>query len=160
MCAHVSKHILVHMCAHSQRQLRVQVLPPMGKKNITFFPRLWMGGAPEMQIWLGLAITQANSKLVCFPFWALRLQQLKNKVHKPLTSPPPTCSRGSHKERCFLPAFTILVWGRRGACLLNYILERGRRHSPLALPTSGGAGLWVESFVQVTLCKSPGTPYV
>ena len=57
----------------------------MGKKNITLFPRPWMGGAPEMQIWLCLAITPANSKLVCFPFWALRLQQLKNKVHKPLT---------------------------------------------------------------------------
>lgn len=73
----------MHVC--TLRQLKVQVLPPMGKKSITLFPQLWKGGGPEMQIQLRSALTPANSKLVCFPFWTLRLQQLKNKVHKPLT---------------------------------------------------------------------------
>lgn len=111
MCAHVHVHVCAQMCKHVMHRrahvhtetLRVQVLPSMGKMSITRFPRIWTLGASELQTRLGLELNRANSKLVCFSFWTLRLQWLKNKVHKPLTSLSPTCSRWSRKERRFLP---------------------------------------------------------
>lgn len=156
---YMSKHTLMHMCIY--RQLRAQVLPPMGKMSIILFPRLWTGGVPETPIQLCLALTPANTKLVCFPFWTLRLQQLKNKIHKPLTLVHhPHAPEGVIKRDVSFQDSPSQSGACGGACLLNYILERGRRHSLLVLPTSGGAGLWVESSLLVTLCKSPGTPYV
>lgn len=136
MCAHVHVHMCAQMCKHvththahvHTETLRVQVLPSMGKMSITCFPRIWTLGASELQTRVGLELNRANSKLVCFSFWTLRLQWLKNKVHKPLTSLSPTCSRWSRREVVppsaqidhvlTLNVLLAFIWSRFSVCLL------------------------------------------
>ena len=127
MCIYTRVHTCVDIysctCTRSQ-MLRVQVLPSMGKKSITLFPRLGTLGAPGLQIWLGLELTPASSKLDYFPFWTLRLQQLKNKVHKPLTLVHrPHAPEGAIKRDVSFQHSPSQP-GALGAPVLDYISER------------------------------------
>ena len=92
---------------------------PRAKNSITRFQAAHQ--EPQLQTGLGLELTAPDSKLLCPPSWAFRLQQLKNRVRRPLTpAHGPHALEGAPKTG-FLPALTSRGWAA-GACGTNYIL--------------------------------------